>query len=252
MNKQERERFLAEIAEDVDRMLCGTVSRNNKSTEVDASRVRTRFRAQSDTFAEKYRVYIEAKDKAETKKNQHDVQLPPDPTNPKDWSSCGLLPCYYAVLAVIYNRMKSGTVEPVEGRGWSRQRKLSDLLTKSGDNTYVFLSIMRPCIQNFWGGFSERVIKTSLRHVKKDILHNCKLREPSETEQDIAPSKDKKKKAKIACLFKKIIGWIFKKTSHVIGAVIIAIIVVILVDIFADFGWIERIKAVIYKILQLN
>ncbi len=57
-------------------------------------------------------------------------------------------------------------------------------------------------------------------------------------------------------IVKKITGWIFKKTSHVIGAVIIAIIVglivAILVDIFADFGWIERIKAVIYKILQLN
>ena len=79
---------------------------------------------------------------------------------------------------------------------------------------------------------------------------------PAGKEQDIPPTKDKKKKAKIACLFKKIIGWIFKKTSHVIGAVIIAIIggliVAILVDIFADFGWIERIKAVIYKILQLN
>ena len=46
--------------------------------------------------------------------------------------------------------------------------------------------------------------------------------------------------------FRKIIGWIFKKTSHFICAIIVAviatIIAAIIVDIFADFGWIERIK----------
>ncbi len=95
--------------------------------------------------------------------------------------------------------------------------------------------------------------------LKGEAEKRCKeasAEKPAETKQDIPPAKGKKKKAKIASLFKKIFGWIFKKTSHVIGAVIIAIIggliVAILVDIFADFGWIERIKAVIYKILQLN
>lgn len=183
MNKQEREDFLAQIAEDVDLMLCGTVNRNNKATEVDALLVQTRFKVQLDTFTEKYKVYIEAKNKAETKKNQQNIQIPPDPTNPKDWKLCGLLPCYYAVLSVIYNQLKSGTVAPVGGCGWSKSRKLSDLLTKSGDTPFVFLSVMWPCIKNFWGGFSEHVINTAVRHVKKDILDNCQLQEPAETEQ---------------------------------------------------------------------
>lgn len=53
-----------------------------------------------------------------------------------------------------------------------------------------------------------------------------------------------------------LIGCLFEKTSNLIGAIIVAIIggliVAILIDIFGDFGWIERIKSVIYKILQLN
>ncbi|OHB62198.1 MAG: hypothetical protein A2167_01850 [Planctomycetes bacterium RBG_13_46_10] len=51
---------------------------------------------------------------------------------------------------------------------------------------------------------------------------------------------------KACCLLKKIIGWIFKKTSHFICAIVVAviatIIAAIIVDILADFGWIERIK----------
>ncbi len=45
---------------------------------------------------------------------------------------------------------------------------------------------------------------------------------------------------------RRIIGWIFKNTSHLICTIIIAIIATIIatiiVDILADFGWIERIK----------
>lgn len=56
-------------------------------------------------------------------------------------------------------------------------------------------------------------------------------------------------------MFKRISGWIFKKTWHVIVAIIVAIIgsliAAILLDIFGDFGWLERIKAFIYNILQL-
>ncbi len=50
-----------------------------------------------------------------------------------------------------------------------------------------------------------------------------------------------------------IIGWIFKKTSHLICVIIIAVIAsviaAIVVDIFADFGWIGRIKDFIYRIV---
>lgn len=53
--------------------------------------------------------------------------------------------------------------------------------------------------------------------------------------------------------YKRIIGWIFKKTSHIVYTIVAfvftTIAAVILVDIFADFGWLEPIKAFIYKIL---
>jgi len=62
------------------------------------------------------------------------------------------------------------------------------------------------------------------------------------------PAKSKKKG-----MAKKIIGWIFKKASHFIFAVFVTIvgtvIAAIVVDIFADFGWIERIETIVRKIL---
>jgi len=58
---------------------------------------------------------------------------------------------------------------------------------------------------------------------------------PTETEQNTTPAKRR-----------RIIGWIFKKTSHFICAIFVAviatIIAAIIIDIFADFGWIKRIK----------
>lgn len=78
----------------------------------------------------------------------------------------------------------------------------------------------------------EGLIEEALTYVKKDLAE--------------------KSKGKV----KKIIGWIFKKTSHFIGAIIVAIIgglfVAILIDIFGDFGWLEQFKAFIYNILRLK
>jgi len=55
---------------------------------------------------------------------------------------------------------------------------------------------------------------------------------------------------------KKIIGWVFKKTSHLIIAIIFVIIsgliLAIVVDIFNDFGWLERSKTFIYNILRIK
>ena len=48
---------------------------------------------------------------------------------------------------------------------------------------------------------------------------------------------------------KKITGWIFKKTWHIIVAIVVGLIVAILIGIFGDFGWLEQIKDFIYKIL---
>jgi len=51
-------------------------------------------------------------------------------------------------------------------------------------------------------------------------------------------------------------SWLLKKTSRLVGAIIVAIIggliVAILIDIFGDFGWLEGIKTFIYKILHVT
>ncbi|MBN2018824.1 MAG: hypothetical protein JW749_01215 [Sedimentisphaerales bacterium] len=65
-------------------------------------------------------------------------------------------------------------------------------------------------------------------------------------EQNAAPAKRRG--------IKRIPGWIFEKTSHLIGAIIVAtigsIIAAILIDILADFGWIQSIKGFIYHIFR--
>ncbi len=69
------------------------------------------------------------------------------------------------------------------------------------------------------------------------------------------PAKAKPDSNRVKCwrILKKITGWLFKKTFYLIGAIIVTIIggliVAVLIDIFGDFGWLERIKAVIYNIL---
>lgn len=87
-----------------------------------------------------------------------------------------------------------------------------------------------------------------LQRIKAKLEYNQKqFPATTYTEPNTTPAKRHKKKAKICCLFKKITGWIFKKTWHFICAVVVAVfaavIAAIVVDIFADFGWIERIKA---------
>jgi len=67
-------------------------------------------------------------------------------------------------------------------------------------------------------------------------------RQVVETLHDIAQIAKKERKRRIV-----------KKTSHliytIIVGVIVGLIVAILIDIFGEFGWLERIKAFIYNIL---
>jgi hypothetical protein len=55
---------------------------------------------------------------------------------------------------------------------------------------------------------------------------------------------------------KRIISWIFIKTSHIVYTVIAFIVVTvagaILLEFFTDFGWIRSIKEFIYRLLKLN
>ncbi len=94
---------------------------------------------------------------------------------------------------------------------------------------------------------------TELRRYIEELVEDLRFCVKAETEQDITPDKGK---AKIGQCIKKIIGWIFKKTFHLIIAIIITIIggliVAILIDIFGDFGWLEQSKTLIYNVLRLK
>ncbi|MBW8039451.1 MAG: biotin transporter BioY [Planctomycetes bacterium] len=97
-------------------------------------------------------------------------------------------------------------------------------------------------ISNFAGKFRNLV-----KQLEKEFLSGSS-KKPAGAEGNNAPDKCQ--------IIKRITGWIFKKTSHFIWTLIVSIIagliVAVLVDIFGEFGWLERIKAFIYNILQLE
>lgn len=76
-------------------------------------------------------------------------------------------------------------------------------------------------------------------------IAKAETKQPAETKPDTT-------RAKCWRLVRKITGWIFKKTSHFIFAifvaVVVAVIAAIVVDVLADFGWLERIKSFIYDL----
>lgn len=78
---------------------------------------------------------------------------------------------------------------------------------------------------------------TSVKFVQ---LYRAECKKPTETGRNATPAKRWK------IVTKKITGWIFKKTSHFICALIVAVVAAIIaavvVDILADFGWLERIN----------
>jgi hypothetical protein len=98
--------------------------------------------------------------------------------------------------------------------------------------------------------YERKKFRTALIRYKELLKGEATSAEkPAETKKDIAPIEKEKEKFKI-------IGWLLKKTSHLVGAIIVAIIggiiVAILIDIFGDFGWLEGIKTFIYKILYVT
>jgi hypothetical protein len=137
-------------------------------------------------------------------------------------------------------------------------------------SNYVF-SRLRSCLKNNIGGFldvspgeQERTYKevVDLSEFLTDVIELYPAKDtdtqtgrvqddldstkPEETKQNVTP-------AKCWGIIKRIPRWIFKKTSHfiltVIVAIFVAVIAAIAVDIFADFGWLQSIKAFIYSIL---
>jgi uncharacterized protein YggT (Ycf19 family) len=83
-----------------------------------------------------------------------------------------------------------------------------------------------------------------LRHIAKMVKEELATEAAIETEQNDTRAK--------GWGIKRIISWIFAKTSHfiltVIGAIVVAVIAAIVVDIFADFGWLQSIKEFIRSI----
>ena len=81
-----------------------------------------------------------------------------------------------------------------------------------------------------------------LRSIEENIKADFAPEQPAETKGDTTPAK------RWRIVIKKITGWIFMKTSHLIGTIIAGLIVAVLIYIFGEFGWLERIKAFIEKI----
>ena len=90
----------------------------------------------------------------------------------------------------------------------------------------------------------------NFRGVLGDVqAENIQTGDHASIHKQIQVEKKSKASGKVFEFFKKIIAWVFKKTSHLIFTIIVGIIVTILIDICGDFGWLDNIKAFIYKIL---
>jgi hypothetical protein len=92
------------------------------------------------------------------------------------------------------------------------------------------------------------LIRNALEEGRKAVADEKLKNNLASTDQNAAPAKH--------WGIKRITGWIFRKASHfiltVIVAIFVAVIAAIAVDIFADFGWLQSIKAFIYSILRLK
>ena len=138
----------------------------------------------------------------------------------------------YVMLIIIHDKRLKNPRTPLISNGiWSEDEEWVELKWKE-------ISRGSAC----GSGDIQTQVELALERVEKDLTDNS----PG-TEQDNIQNKGK---------VKKIIGRVFKKTSHLIITIIIAIIggliVVILVDIFNDFGWLERSKTFIYNVLRLK
>jgi hypothetical protein len=88
----------------------------------------------------------------------------------------------------------------------------------------------------FYDGKAE-FMRSALKSIQREVA-----KKPTEKKPDTT-------RAKCWRIVKKITGWIFKETWHLVVTIIGGLIVTILIYILGDFGCLERIKAFIYKIL---
>jgi hypothetical protein len=117
---------VSELLKDINKILCGVITTEAGTVQIDSSLVRPRFEKQITIFAEKWEVFNKAnkakrkkEDLYETKKDKppkkglewddekdgylprpKDVKLPPDPTN---WELKDNLPIAYATLTTIHD-----------------------------------------------------------------------------------------------------------------------------------------------------
>ncbi|MBC8470958.1 MAG: hypothetical protein H8D56_15910 [Planctomycetes bacterium] len=218
MDNPEYEKFLLDIADDVAKLVA--ISEN-----------RTCFEHHSCDLGKKQAAYSEARKRGAN-------QMPPEPlagflsvlTHDKDIPDVvprpkidEALAYYYFSLATIHDKMRDEGYIPIHNNSEAKQ------LAKS-----VWATIEKLCVDR------QFIIKIALDYVEADLAR----KKPAETEPDTA-------RAKCWRIIKKIPGWLFKKTWHLVVIIIGGLIVAILIDIFGDFGWLERIKDFIYEILHI-
>lgn len=160
------------------------------------------------------------------------------------------LMCGYVLLAIVHDCELQFSGTPIDrriffadykGKWFERHKFCEDVCM------YYHYEYRSPDMLHHPATAQEKLsqLNRTLEYVQADLARKKLV----ETGQDTT-------RAKCWSIVKKITGWLFKKTSRLIGAIIVAIIggliVAVLIDIFGDFGWIERIKAFIYEIIQLN
>jgi hypothetical protein len=148
-------------------------------------------------------------------------------TPPPKFTDAEKLMMDYVLLTIIHDKALKSPPTP----------KISDGIWPEGKEGGWDNDAWREIEENFDKPGKQTHINLAFDRVEADIA-NLK---PAETKRNAVPAK---------CWG---IKRIFKKTSHfiltIIGAIFVTVIAAIAVDIFADFGWLQSIKAFIYGIL---
>lgn len=116
----------------------------------------------------------------------------------------------------------------------SRNHKDLQRAAKKTDKHYKHLSILP-----YW---NERYVNPMQVKQCAAELHDKLLHIASMAYGELKKPTRTGLKAKIVSLLKKTIAWIFKETWHFVFTIIGGLIVAILIYIFREFGWFERIK----------
>lgn len=92
------------------------------------------------------------------------------------------------------------------------------------------------------------------RNIRRSNLHRSQTEQSDEgdvsvSQTEAAPKPKQETERKVGSLLKKITGWVFEQTWHLVATIIGGLIVAIIIYIFREFGWLERIKEFVYRMV---